>query len=186
MQIYFASLLAIQQRTLSLDHERCNYCHQFHQLVSHGFVYKKQSGGQPQQAVGKRVLCSNRRGRTGCGRTMQLYLNTTIRYLHYLGCCVVAFVLTLVAGATVQQAYEAATDTAEPRNAYRWLNKLMAQLSAHRSVAHQPPAPAVEADGPASGHLRRSLLAATFTGLLQQFEQPLCAHYQTRTQRSFV
>lgn len=117
---------------------------------------------------------------------MQLYLDATIRYLHYLGGCVVAFVLTLVAGATVQQAYETATGTAEPRNAYRWLDKLMAQLSAHRSVAHQPLVPHVEADEQASGHLRRSLLTATFTGLVQQFGQPLCARYQARTQRSFV
>lgn len=124
MQLYFARLEAIHQRTLSLHHERCNHCHQIHQLVSHGFIYRKQSGRPSKQAVGKQVLCSKRRGHTGCGQTMQLYVATTIRYLHFLGSCVVAFVLTLMAGTSVQQAYEETTGTAEPRNAYRWLHKM--------------------------------------------------------------
>ncbi len=186
MQIYFAHLAAMQQRTLSLHDERCKHCQQLHQLVSHGFIYKKKSVGQPKQKVGKRVLCSNRYGRTGCGRTMQLYLDTTIRYLHYLGGCVVTFVLSLMTGATVQQAYVKATGTAEPRHAYRWLDKLMAQLSTHRSVVHPPLSPLGEVVEQARCPLRRSLLTSTFAGLLQRFGQPLCAHYQTQTQHSFV
>jgi hypothetical protein len=183
MKIYYASLHAIQQQTRALFHEQCRHCQQTHHLISHGFVYKKRSGSEPKQPVGKRVFCSNRHGRAGCGRTMQLYLDTTIRYLHYTGECVVAFVLALLTGATVQQAYEGATGTAEPRHAYRWLNKLFTQLSEYRRGVYPLRWPHVET---ASRPPRRGLLASTFTALLAHFGQPLCARYQQSLQRLFL
>ena len=54
------------------------------------------------EAKGKRVVCSRRYSHTGCGRTMQLYLDSTVRYLHYASWQVVAFVLALMAGMTVR------------------------------------------------------------------------------------
>lgn len=119
MQIYYPSLQAIKQRTMQLDIARCVHCKQTHQLVSHGFIRKKRGGGTEPEAVGKRVFCSNRNHRTGCGRTMQLYLDATVRYLHHAGCAVAAFVLSLIAGLTIQQAYKHATGAATPRRAMR-------------------------------------------------------------------
>ena len=80
MQIYYSNLEAIEQQTRQLDQVQCRHCVQRHQLVSHGFFYKKRVGAAP-QALGKRVFCSNRQRYTGCGRTMQLYLDT-IRVLN--------------------------------------------------------------------------------------------------------
>ena len=189
MQIYYASLPAIEQQTMQLDHAQCRHCGQTQQLVSHGFIYKKQVGADP-TATGKRVHCSNRRQHTGCGRTMQLYLDATVRYLHYAGSQVVAFVLALVAGATVEQSYDQSTGTADPRNAYRWWRRLRAQLGDYRSLSHRPAladtAAPVVAVVDARRPLRQGLLASTFQCLLQQFGQPLCAHYQGYTQRSFM
>src|SRR6266516_1375511 len=140
MQIYYSSLEAIQQQTRQLDNEQCRHCKQTHQLVSHGFLYKKRVGAEP-EAIGKRVFCSNRYRHTGCGRTVQLYLDSTVRYLHHAGGWVVAFVLSLITGMTVENAYRQATGTATPRNAYRWLNRLGAQLSFYRRLSHRPPLP---------------------------------------------
>lgn len=183
MKTYYSSLHAIQQQTRALFHEPCRHCLQNHHLISHGFIYRKRSATEPKQPVGKRVFCSDRHGHAGCGRTMQLYLDTTIRYLHYTGGCVVAFVLALLTGVTVQQAYEQATGTPEPRQAYRWLHKLFAQLSAYRRVLHQPVFQPVQTANP---NPRRSLLASTFTALLPLFGPPLCAGYQQSLQRSFL
>lgn len=183
MKIYHASLNAIQRQTMQLCHEQCKHCKQSHQLISHGFVYKKQALAKPEQAVGKRVFCSNRDGHTGCGRTIRLYLDTTVRYLHYAGCRVVALVLSLMGGMSVQRAYLQVTGTEDPRNAYRWLEKLWAQLSAYRSLLHQPVLPPPVAT---SGSPRSGLLASTFTALLQQFGQPLCARYQLQLQRALL
>ena len=185
MQRYYASLQAIDQQTMQLDHAHCVHCKQAHQLISHGFVYQKQTHAEP-AAIGKRVFCSNRNRHTGCGRTMRLYLDATVRYLHYAGSQVVAFVLALMAGMTVQRAYDRATGTADPRNAYRWLNRLGAQLSTYRSLSHQPRLQNV--DDPVTAHrpVRQTLLAATFRSLLPYFVPPLCASYQRQLQCSFL
>ena len=183
MKIYHASLHALQQQTLQLSHEQCNHCQQSQQLISHGFVYKKQAVAAAQQAIGKRVFCSNRDGHSGCGRTIRLYLDTRVRYLHYAGCCVVAFVLLLMRGMNVQHAYRQVTGCDDPRNAYRWLKKLWVQLSVYRSLLHQPQwqPSAVTGRSP-----RLELLASSFTALWQQFGQPLCARYQRILQRALL
>lgn len=187
MHIYYPSLSAIEQQTRQLDQAPCRYCGQTHQLISHGFVYKKQAGAEP-QAVGKRVFCSNRQRYTGCGRTMRLYLDSTLRWLHYTGAHVVAFMLALITGGTVQQAYWQATGTADPRHAWRWLNRIDAQLSCYRSLSHQPPLQDADASAPVAANrsARTGLLASTCTQLLQRFGAPLCANYQQQTQRSFL
>ena len=105
-----------------------------------GLSVKSKSAAYPLPvAVGKRVFCSNRNHHAGCGRTTQLYLAETIRYLHYSGSVVMAFILALMAKTSIAHAYTRATTTATPRHAYRWLNGLCAQLSSYRSLLHQPP-----------------------------------------------
>jgi hypothetical protein len=192
MQTYYPSLQAIHQQTLQLKLEQCKHCQQTQQLVSHGFIRKKRNCGDP-QAVGKRVFCSNRHHRTGCGRTMQLYLDSTLRYLHHAGSAVVAFVLSLLAGFSIALAYLQATGTDTPRHAYRWLHRLHAQISLYRSLFHQPLAEQQQQTTtvatPDQSHrphaLRRSLLASTFGALLKRFKQPLCQAYQAKLQRPF-
>jgi hypothetical protein len=170
-----------------LDDARCIHCGQTHQLVSHGFIYKKRARAEP-EAVGKRVFCSNRRLRTGCGRTMQLYLDTTIRYLHHAGDRVAAFVLSLMASMRIGQAYSHATGAATPRNAYRWLDRLCARTSVYRALSHRPPLRDAEPTVPVAANRPSRLvsLAATFKALLQRFGQPLCAAYQSQLQRPFL
>lgn len=183
MQTYYPSLQAIHQQTLQLELEQCKHCQQTQQLVSHGFIRKKRVGGDP-QAVGKRVFCSNRHHHTGCGRTMQLYLDSTLRHVHHAGSAVVAFVLALLAGISIGLAYTQATSAQTPRHAYRWLHRLHAQISAYRSLFHQPPLaePAFVERAPS---LRRNLLASTFAALLTRLGQPLCQVYQSQLQRPF-
>jgi hypothetical protein len=171
---------------MQLESEQCKHCGQNHQLVSHGFIRKKRAGGDL-QSVGKRVFCSNRHHRTGCGRTMQLYLDSTLRRAHHAGSAVVAFVLLLLAGASIASAYTQATQAQSHRHAYRWLHRLRAQTSTYRSLFHQPPLEQpTMALGSRPHGLRRSLLASTFSALLNRFKQPLCQTYQSQLQRPFL
>lgn len=187
MQTYYSNLHAIHQQTLQLQLEQCKHCQQTQQLVSHGFIRKKRNGGDP-QAVGKRVFCSNRHHHTGCGRTMQLYLDSTLRYLHHAGSAVVAFVLSLLAGMSIGLAYMQASGAGTPRQAYRWLHRLHAQISTYRSLLHQPllqQQPVVATHYQSPHALRRNLWASTFDALLTRFGQPLCQAYQSQLQRPF-
>lgn len=185
MQIYFPSLQAICQQTTQLDLAQCAHCQRSRQLVSHGFIRKKRVGAEP-EAVGKRVFCSNRNQRTGCGRTMQLYLDATVRYLHHGSATVVALVLSLMAGMSIERAYTGITGAGTARNAYRWLARLSAQLPCYRSLSHRPPLREPGAAAAPDRSLRLSSLMATFEVLLQRFGQPLCATYQQQLQRPLL
>ena len=114
---------------------------------------------------------------------MQLYLDTRVRYWHHTGQRVVAFLVGLVSGFTVQHAYYQATGTADARHAYRWLQRLGAQLSRYRSLWHRPPL----SDSAVPAHPeRRAVLTATVRALWQRFGPDLCTHYQRQTQCSFL
>ena len=116
---------------------------------------------------------------------MQLYLDATLRYVHHAGSAVVAFVLLLIAGISIGLAYTQATGAQTPRHAYRWLHRLHAQISAYRSLFHQPLFAPPLVCAVQSPCLRRGLLASTFTALLARLKQPLCQAYQSQLQRPF-
>lgn len=186
MQIYYSTLDAISQQTMQLDGVACLHCGKREQLVSHGFVYKKQAVATSPVPVGKRVLCSQRFGRTGCGRTVPLYLASIVRYLHGAGQALERFVVCLLAGMTITLAYRQISGRHETRQAYRWFNKLFSRLSDYRRLMHRieftenvPP----DNERPST---RRPLLIATLARLLQHFSAPLCATYQRTLQTSFL
>lgn len=131
MPRFFPNLHSLHRFTLELDlHQEaliCEHCVQPGQWVSHGFVYRKQHNADP-QPVAKRILCSNRHGRTGCGRTRQLYLDAVIPRLRHSAVQMFAFLSALLAGETITLAYHRAIGTSEPRHAYRWLNRCRHRL----------------------------------------------------------
>jgi hypothetical protein len=75
MKIFFEDIHRIDQFTMDLKADtflQCPHCGAQGQLVSHGFVYKKSQTYK--KAVGKRLFCSNRHRKKGCGKTTRLYL----------------------------------------------------------------------------------------------------------------
>ena len=137
MDRFFTDIDALNQFSLSLrsypDRFQCPHCQQSDPLLSHGFIYK-QHGIDQREPVGKRLFCSNRHHRRGCGRTTALYVQHTIPFLHYQGGVLSVFIQLLFAGVSVRGAYRQATSAQSDRHAFRWMDKLLAQLSVFRSV----------------------------------------------------
>jgi hypothetical protein len=159
------------------------------QWVSHGFVYKKQHQGK-RRTVGKRLLCSNRYGRSGCGQTRRLYLATELAFLHYTTVRMTLFLVALLAGDSIQKAYQTATHTTEPRNAYRWLNKLHRKIMDYRALLKTPCArqtyqSTVKTKPRGIVLSTLQLLFSTFTSSLTSFPN-CCAQYQHHTQTTFI
>jgi len=71
--------------------------------------------------VGKRLWCSYRYGRSGCGATVRLYTAEIIHRHRYTATELTAFLVTLISSLSISTAYKAATNSDEPRNAYRLL-----------------------------------------------------------------
>lgn len=187
MKRYFYDLDALHRFTLTLDSQphpiQCQYCSQQGQFVSHGFVYKKHRHGE-RRTVGKRLFCSNRHGRSGCGRTLRLYLATELAFLHYTALHLTAFVRALLEGSAIQHAYRTATQTAEPRNAYRWLDRLQGKLVAYRARLKTPyPQPVGQFT---AKNKQRHILLSTLRMLLSTLGESACAQIQQRTQTAFI
>ncbi len=185
MERYFNDLDTLHRFTLSLDSQpypiRCQHCSKQGQFVSHGFVYKKQHRGE-KRAVGKRLFCSNRCGRSGCGRTLRLYLATELAFLHYTTVHLTAFLLALLSGSTIQYAYQAATQTAEPRNAWQWLHKLQRKLVDYRALLKTPCSPLTRRC--TVKNKQRDILLSSLQMLFSTLGS--CAQIQQRTQTAFV
>ena len=135
MQRFFEDYESIKQFTLSLDYHQdqleCAHCLKNDQFVSHGIVYKQRSMTLS-EPVGKRIFCSNRYGRSGCGRTVQLYVADEFPSFQYGAAVLFIFIVSLLANLTVPESYEKATGQSESRNAWRWLNRLIRRLTDYR------------------------------------------------------
>lgn len=185
MLIYYPTLQAIEQQSRQLCGTACHHCGKTCNLLSHGYICKKQHGGQP-LPVGKRVFCSNRRSHDGCGRTIRLFLDNTIRSLHATADQVSAFVLALVAGTAVAHAYLLATG-GPARNAWRWLVKMQAQLPNWRSLAHQPPLPVIAAAAAPPRYRHQTVLRTTLAAMCGEHAgRSLCRVLQRRRQQAFM
>lgn len=187
MPTYFNSIDTLHHFTMNLDchqHElQCHCCAKNNQFVSHGFVYRQLSSTK-NVIVGKRIFCANRHGKTGCGTTHQLYLSTIIPSLHYSTEHLLLFLQSLIALCTIQDAYEIATGTTDPRNAYRWLAKLTQQLMAFRGRIKKHTA---DLTNILKTKVRRlQLLLPTLQTLFSERDSNPCAHYQLQLQTVFI
>lgn len=187
MKRYFDDMTTLDRFTRELDchqdERQCHHCFKHDQFVSHGFVYKQRSQSL-REAIGKRLFCSNRYGRTGCGRTFQLYIREALPGHRYNTHHLFIFLDSLLKLRTVQQAYEKATGTGEPRNAWRWLNKLQAQLIRYRCVLETRSEEVV--DTFKSRCKRLQILLPTIQRLFLKISAPPCACYQVLNQTSFI
>lgn len=187
MPRFFNDIDSINLFTQSLDCHidslTCEKCSRNNQFVSHGYIYKQRSQSTT-EAVGKRLFCSNRYGRSGCGKTLRLTIANEIPNLCYSGAQVFIFLTQLLAGNSVQHAYQQATRQFEARNAWRWLNKLTAKLTVFRSVFISR---APEHCAPNSSHSRRRrILLPTIEHLCDRFNPSPCSAYQLHTQSAFL
>lgn len=123
MQTFFRNIAAIE-RYLEPCHQyytlRCKHCDLQGHLIRHGFIYKQLSMSE-RKVVGKRIVCSNRHGHSGCGRTTQLVLTEHIPNRQYNALHLSLFILLLLANVSVVKAYQQVTQQFETRHAWRWL-----------------------------------------------------------------
>ena len=187
MRIFFENMDDLHRFTMELNYHhnkiQCKSCLQNGQFVSHGFVYKKQNNGK-QKAIGKRLYCSNRHGKSGCGKTVRLYLDNHIPMLQYTVSHLLVFISSLLAMSSIQAAYKMATNTEDPRNAYRWLHRLWKKLIEYRCFLQNQEESL--SDKLKSRTLRfQNLLPTLHTLFIKAHGYP-CRYFQKTTQTSFI
>jgi hypothetical protein len=187
MRKYFDDIDAIHQFTMELNYHhskiKCENCLKSDQFLSHGFVYKKQNCGE-KKVIGKRLYCSNRYGKSGCGKTVGLYLATHIPTLQYTTSHLFIFIASLLSKFSIQKAYKVATNSDDPRNAYRWLHRLWKKLIDYRCFVQNHMES--QSDKLTSRPLRLQLLLPTLQVLFSKVGEPPCSQFQKITQTSFI
>ena len=186
MKRFYSDFNAINAFTHSLDcHQNeleCAHCFKNDQFVSHGIIYKQRSSAIAEK-VGKRIFCSNRYGRSGCGRTFQLYVANEIPAFRYGASHLFVFITALMANMNIVDAYHQATGQTETRNAWRWLSKLMSQLSEYRSYLKSRTNNHIHPINSSSHYLKH--LLPTFSQLFYAHHNG-CFYYQFNRQRAFL
>lgn len=189
MRKFYTNYDSIHRFTLSLDYHqnelKCAFCLKNNQFVSHGIVYK-QCPDSEREKVGKRIFCSNRYGRTGCGRTFQLYVATEIPSLQYSTSHLFVFISLLMTNMTIADSYFEATQQTEiePRNAWRWLDKLMRKLIEYRTFLKVPLLhPSLPFKQRA---LRLKHLLPSLSALISKIMDNPCSKFQFIQQSAFI
>jgi hypothetical protein len=86
----------VMAERLKLTH--CPHCHLVGALIRHGVLYGYDDRSPPRQTVrARRVFCSNRQARPGCGRTFSVWCADKIRRLSVTTCGLWQFLQRAVA-----------------------------------------------------------------------------------------
>lgn len=157
----------------------CPHCRQTGALIGHGFLCGYRERGAGRVVRGRRLFCSDRHLRPGCGRTFSVSLMTVmfgfvVRTLTLLG-----FVRAVLGGLTRRAAWLVETGGALALSSgYRLWRRLCDAQSALRSrLSAEAPAPACPEREPLAQ------LLAHFTAVLGDHEADLFAAFQVHSQR---
>ena len=187
MQKFFDDFDSLNRFSLSLDfHQdrvKCAFCSKNNQFISHGIIYKQRSS-QLAEKIGKRLFCSNRYGRRGCGHTVQLYVANEFPSFRYNASHWFIFITALLAHLPVKKAYFKATGQSTSRNAWRWLLCLELKLSQFRTFLKN----SVDnlSDSFQSRARRLHILLPTLLQLQRSFKDNICCGYQLAQQDAFI
>lgn len=183
MQKFFNDLHAIEQFTSTLKSTpslQCQYSTKTEHFISHGFIYKQHSIAC-REAIGKRIVCCNRYGHQGCGRTYQLDIVSKLPKRRYSNAVLLVFISLLLIGQSVCHAYVQATKQGQTRHAWRWLKQLKANLMSYRGYLKVPIALVAP-----NNYKHHRLLLITLASLLSTQATCPCAAFQFKQQSAFI
>ena len=183
MQKFFKDLHAIEQFTSTLKSTpslQCHFCSKNEHFISHGFIYKQHSIAC-REAVGKRIVCCNRYGHQGCGRTYQLDISRKLPKRRYSNAILFVFISLLLIGQSVCSAYAQATKQSQTRHAWRWLSKLNTNLMRYRGYLKVP----ITLVAP-NNYKNHRLLLSALTAMISIGDSCPCATFQLKQQMAFI
>jgi len=113
-----------------------------------------------------------------------LYLSERLPRLHHGALALQTFLVALLTGAVVTDAYVGATGAASARHAWRWLDKLHAGLGRLRALL---PGPSAHQPAPFAARVQRlRLLLPTIAALRVRLGAAFVAAFHLQQQASFL
>ena len=130
MKKYYDTEEEIEEALVSLPETVCPHCGARGELVRHDNIWR--SGGEKNGLRGKRVYCDKRRGE-GCGRTFTFQLSDTLQGRCLRAAALMRFILELLAGVSVWNAWGNAETGMGLRTGYRTFRRLLENQSVIRT-----------------------------------------------------
>lgn len=145
----------------------CPHCHRVGMLVGHGLTTGYAERGNDREIRGRRLLCSARLRRPGCGRTFPVLLATVIARFTVRTPTLSALLEAVVGGQSRKAAWEGIQKSKARagglclRSGYRLWDRLLAAQSRIRTALYSLAPPPVTADprpfAQMLAHLRRAI-----------------------------
>jgi hypothetical protein len=128
----------------------CPHCRETGTLIGHGFLRGYAERGSGLVVRGRRIFCSNRGRRPGCGRTFSVKLQTVVSGFVVSTVTLWCFVQAVLGGLTLRAAWLVeAAGTLSLSSGYRLWRRLGAAQSALRArLCREAPAPPSNARDP--------------------------------------
>lgn len=134
----------------------CPQCRCVGMLVGHGQLAGYAERSTCHEVRGRRLLCSARFRRSGCGRTFSVLIATVVAGFNVRTSTLSAFLEAVVGGATRSAAWEHGHNEAPGltlRSGYRLWNRLVAAQSSIRTALCDLALPPVTTDGRPIAHV---------------------------------
>jgi hypothetical protein len=149
---------ALAQR---LKHTPCPHCNAFGYLIQHGFLYGfDETSPQRKTVRARRIFCSNRQARRGCGRTFSVWIADKIRRLSLTTHALWRFLQRVVA-AGIAQASRAANCHLNDRTWQRiWKRFDLSQSKIRTALSARCLPPELTAQSSPAAQVLAHLLAA--------------------------
>ena len=154
----------------------CVHCHRVGMLIGHGRLVGYAEGSSDREVRGRRLLCSNRHRRAGCGRTSPIWLAAVIPRRIVRAATAFALLAALAVGTRVACAWPRISSMAL-RTGYRTEARLALAGPAIRTAlltrAPPPPVQTASPDAQLVAHLRAVLGPDPFASYQLVFQRPL-------------
>jgi len=131
---------------------RCPHCRVIGTLILHGFLRGYDENDQGRKSVrARRVFCSNRKARGGCGRTFSVWIADKIRRLSLSAGSLWKFLKLVAAGGVKLQAIRALGSRLSDSALYRiWKRFDQGQSKIRTALAQRCRAPELTSERPAA------------------------------------
>jgi hypothetical protein len=161
----------------------CPHCRAVGTLIRHGVLTGFDDSSPRRTVRARRIFCSNRHRRCGCGRTVSVWYADKIRRLSLVARTVWAFLKRAVAG-TIAAAIRATQSTRSDRTMRRvWTRFQRAQSAIRTALLNRGPPPEISAAA-----FRRPAAAHVLAHLQSTFPRAGCpvAAFQPATRSFFI
>lgn len=95
----------LSEHSIHIKIMQCSHCGKVGMLIFHGYIYRLSDYKSP-IVKGRRIFCSNRNRRSGCGRTLTVYFCEYIKQRFISAELFWYFLQSILSGLSIEKAYE--------------------------------------------------------------------------------